>query len=382
MGKYTTYVGMDVHARSITAVSLNLKTGVTSKKHFGSDERSADVALWLSSLDQPLYCAYESGCTGFHLARDLREFGYDCDVIAVSTLARSTKDKQGKCDKLDARAILREIVNPMRSFNTVWIPSEEEEGRRELVRLYHQTISIAKDVKLRLRSFLMLHGYVWSEKTKTGKLKKPTGRAYETWLKTITFESDTATQTFKLLCNQMTLLKEEVARIKEAVDALARTSELKPYVDAFCAIKGIGTVAAVTAKVEMADPTRFKNARSVPAWLGVVPVNFSSGEKQCRGAITKAGNKYLRKTLTESVAGIAMWSGSPAKSVNVSGVSANVEAMACKANIRLRKKYLHLKNDLGKHSNKCRMAVVNELSRWLWVIGCEVKRSMETKPLT
>ncbi len=380
MGKYTTYVGMDVHARSITAVSLNIKTGVTSKKHFGSDKGSKDVAAWLSSLEQPIYCAYESGCTGFHLARDLREFGYDCDVIAISTLARSTKDKQGKCDKLDAKAILREIANPMRAFNVVWVPSEEEEGRRELVRLYHQTVSMAKSAKLRLRSFLMPRGHVWSIKTKTGRLKKPTGRAYEAWLKAIAFESDALTQTFKILCNQLDLLKEEAARIKQALYALAKTPEIKPYVDAFCALKGIDTIAALTAIVEMADPTRFERARSVPSWLGVVPANSPSGENERHGKITKAGNKYLRRALAEAVSGIAIWRTSHAKAVNAPGVSANVEAMARKANVRLKKRYLHLKNDLGKHGNKCRMAVVNELSRWLWAIGCEVKRSLDAKP--
>ena len=112
MRNYTTYVGMDVHARSIQASGVDVETGEVFGRSFGNCPTAADVAGWLATLPQPVYCAYESGCTGFVLARGLRELGIACDVIAVSTLPRSTKDRKQKCDKLDARAIRREISNP------------------------------------------------------------------------------------------------------------------------------------------------------------------------------------------------------------------------------------------------------------------------------
>ncbi len=101
MDKYSVYVGMDVHARSVTAQALNKHTGEVHKKRFGAGYGAAEIALWVKGLGKSAYCAYESGCTGVWLARDLRLLGIDCDVIAVSTLARSTKDRQEKCDKLD-----------------------------------------------------------------------------------------------------------------------------------------------------------------------------------------------------------------------------------------------------------------------------------------
>ena len=96
MRKYTTYVGMDVHARSIEASAIDVETGEVFGRSFTGCPTAADVAEWLGTLPQPLYCAYESGCTGFVLARGLRELGFDCDVIAVSTLPKSAKDKKQK----------------------------------------------------------------------------------------------------------------------------------------------------------------------------------------------------------------------------------------------------------------------------------------------
>lgn len=42
------------------------------------------------------------------------------------------------------------------------------------------------------------------------------------------------------------------------------------------------------------------NARSFAAWVGLTPSEHSSGESDSRGAITKAGNKHLRKALVEA----------------------------------------------------------------------------------
>ena len=48
---------------------------------------------------------------------------------------------------------------------------------------------------------------------------------------------------------------------------------------------------------EAVEFSRFRNARSFAAWVGLTPSEHSSGESDRRGAITKAGNKHLRKTL-------------------------------------------------------------------------------------
>ena len=89
--KFSTLVGMDVHARSITCSAMITETGEILAKKLTKSPKAVEVAAWLSTLPQPVYCAYESGCTAYELARGLREMGYACDIIAVSTLAKSTK---------------------------------------------------------------------------------------------------------------------------------------------------------------------------------------------------------------------------------------------------------------------------------------------------
>lgn len=61
----TIFVGLDVHARSIKAVSLDVMTGEVRCATFGYD--AGAVAEWVRSVDPKAKCVYESGVTGFDL---------------------------------------------------------------------------------------------------------------------------------------------------------------------------------------------------------------------------------------------------------------------------------------------------------------------------
>ena len=158
MDKYQpTLAWMYMHARLPLAQWLKKPARhspiASPSRTFSGDGREHELLEWLKKLPGPIRCAYESGCTGTHLARDLRKLGYDCDVIAVSTLARSSKDKKAKCDKHDAKILLREILNPMASYSTVWVPDAQTEADRSLVRAYRDAVDECKRAKQKLESF-------------------------------------------------------------------------------------------------------------------------------------------------------------------------------------------------------------------------------------
>lgn len=90
---HVTSIGLDVHARSITAVALDSITGEVHSKKFGYFP--AELASWILSFDSPK-AVYESGVTGFHLVRELRDLGVDCIVGAVSKMVKAPADKRTK----------------------------------------------------------------------------------------------------------------------------------------------------------------------------------------------------------------------------------------------------------------------------------------------
>lgn len=67
---------------------------------------------------------------------------------------------------------------------------------------------------------------------------------------------------------------------------------------------GVGPVTATAFVATLDDVTRFAGAHQVEAYHGLVPTEYSSGEKQRRGAITKAGNPRMRWLLVEAARGV------------------------------------------------------------------------------
>ena len=67
-----------------------------------------------------------------------------------------------------------------------------------------------------------------------------------------------------------------------------------------CTAPGIGPVTAATFVATLDTAERFEGAHQVEAYLGLVPREMSSGERQHKGRITKAGNSRARSLLIES----------------------------------------------------------------------------------
>jgi transposase len=66
-----------------------------------------------------------------------------------------------------------------------------------------------------------------------------------------------------------------------------------------CTAPSVGPVTAAAFCSTIDDVERFRNAHQVEAYLGLVPSEKSSGERQQRGHITKAGNTRMRRLLVQ-----------------------------------------------------------------------------------
>ena len=140
----TTFVGLDVHARSIKAVSLDVMTGEVRAATFGYD--AGAVAEWVRSTDPRARCVYESGVTGFDLQKRLSGLGVDCVVGAVSKMIKPSADRRRKNDRNDAEFLARMLS--VGNVVEVWVPDDECEAARDLTR----ALEDARDDLSRARS--------------------------------------------------------------------------------------------------------------------------------------------------------------------------------------------------------------------------------------
>ena len=123
MAKVRSWAGLDVHARSVLAVTLDAETG--ELRSAGLPGETPKVVEFLGRLPGPKRVAYEAGPTGYRLARALGSAGIGCVVAAPGKIERPAQDKL-KTDQRDAERVLRLLM--IDALPPVRVPTVE--GRR------------------------------------------------------------------------------------------------------------------------------------------------------------------------------------------------------------------------------------------------------------
>ncbi|MBQ9042145.1 MAG: IS110 family transposase [Eggerthellaceae bacterium] len=371
--EYGSLFGMDVHARSTTVRGFDFATGETRTKRFGDCPEPALIAEWMQEgFTGPHYAAYESGCTGFHMCRELRELGVDCDVVAASTIARSTDDKKRKNDRRDAKRLLSEMLSPEPSYSTVWLPDEECEGERDLVRARHDARQALKKSRQQANAILLRHGLAWNEKAPSGRLKTTWGRDHVKWI-----ESQSLPGSAQIALQHYLDAISEQAALARKLDAVVREHAAlprwKPAVDALSHVKGIDVPSAFLLAVEFGDFSRFDGGRAVSCWAGLVPSSSDSADKHANGHITKSGNPYVRGALIEGLSNMHVRKSEAKKLRKGQEVSGSVRRLCRQCDMRMAERHERMSKE-GKQANVIKVALANEMVRWVWAIGLAVER--------
>jgi len=381
--RYASVIALDTHARTTTAKGIDLTTGEEKTRRFNDCPHPVEIASWIKeNFADPHYAAYESGCTGFYLCRELMKQGIDCDVIAVSSIARSSDDKKRKSDRRDAKRLLKELLVSHTSPSRVWLPDEECEGVRDLLRCYQDAKDALKRSKQQTTALLLRHGFVFNEKTPSGKRRRTWGSAFMRWLDACDLGTEEANGTLVYYRQIVSENAERKARMFLRIEKLAQTERFRCYVDALRLLDGIDTYSAMVYIAEIGDFTRFKNGRSISMWTGTTPKSKASGEDQrANGTITKAGNASVRGALVEGCSSLDRRRYRPVRPKSDAQVSERVIGECNKCNRRLIERYRHLRYEQKKLANVAKIAVANEMIRWVLQIGTLVQEEQRLSTL-
>lgn len=110
----------------------------------------------------------------------------------------------------------------------------------------------------------------------------------------------------------LTLLETLNEQIAKADRKLEELVESDAKVKLLTSVPGVGKVTATAFVAAIDEVERFASAKEVRSYFGLVPREFSSGEKQMRGRISKAGSKRVRSLLVEVAWGIICRKSEPA----------------------------------------------------------------------
>jgi transposase len=163
-------------------------------------------------------------------------------------------------------------------------------------------------------------------------------------------------------------LTDKLNRMDTRIEELASLPRYKEKVKKLTCFIGVKTQTALATIVEISDFNRFAKAEKYASYLGLVPGENSSGDKQIRLRITKAGNTHVRKLMVEAAHSYGRGHiGYKPKALKARqfGNTPETIAYADRANERLRRRYYKLISR-GMKRNVAITAIARELSCFMW----------------
>jgi transposase len=357
------YVGMDVHTTNYTMCCFRYG----EEKPFAITEVEPNykkVIMYMQQVEKKVgeecefQCGYEAGSLGYSLYHKLTENGYECVILAPSTMPM-TKRRSIKTDKRDAISIAKCMA--YNTYSPVYVPIEEDNAVKEYIRMRDDVKVTHKSIKQQVLSFCLRHGKQYQE-----------GRSYWTqrhldWLGKQEFDNDVLQETYQ---EYLTLYRQTTDKIKmfdNRIEELSQRERYREDVGKLKCLIGVKTHTALATIVETGDFKRFKTARHYSAYLGLVPGENSSGDRVQRGGITKTGNVHIRKLLVEAAQNYSRGAvGAKPKALQKRqvGNDPRVIAYADKANERLKRKFYKIMFR-SKH-NIAVTAVAREMACFIW----------------
>ena len=349
----TLFIGMDVHKDSIAVAYVAQDHGaeVASLGTIGTRQCDIDQLIRkMQSKAKHLIFIYEAGPCGYWLYRYLRQKDYDCWVVAPSLIPKKAGDRV-KTDRRDAVQLAR--LARSGDLTAVYVPKVEDEAIRDLTRAREDTLSDRKDAKFRLKAFLLRHDIRYTGRANWSP-------AHLRWLSEVICPTPAQQIVFQEYVRAVNEHTERLQRLEQELQDHVQAWRLHPVVEALQALRGVQFTVAVTMVAEIGDLTRFDTPRELMKFLGLVPSEYSSGERRQQGSITKAGNTHARRALVEGAWAYRY----PAKvsrqlQLRLENQPKMIQDIRWKAQVRLCQRY-HRLVAKGKHANVVTGAIARE----------------------
>ncbi|MBE0417817.1 MAG: IS110 family transposase [Coriobacteriia bacterium] len=351
-----THIGLDVHKETI-AVAVLRPGGTEVDERVIPNTPEAIRKLLRKHRDvAATRICYEAGPSGYDTHRLITSLGYPCDVIAPSLIPRRSGVRV-KTDRIDARNLAR--LHRAGELSCVRVPTPAEEAVRALIRVREEVKADRRVARQRIRSFLTRYGKRYPH------ANDKWSHRFEVWARAVRFEEPCAQEAFEHLLAAYFVRDAQLAAMGRRIEELAGTEPLAVPVALLGALRGIGTLTAMTIIAETCDFSRFPDAGAYMAFTGLTPSEHSSGASRHQGSITKTGNRHIRRVLVE-----AAWAYRHAPAVRgklkvrLEGQAPEVVAYSWAAQCRCHGTFRRVAARKGAHAAV--VATARELAGFVW----------------
>jgi transposase len=275
-------LGLDLGKTSFHAVGLDARGSIVLRRRFSRPQ----LMRFIATLP-PCLIGMEACCGAHHVGRAFLKYGHEVRLMPPQYVRPFVKAQ--KNDYLDAEAIAEAVQRPTMRF--VPLKTVDQLDLQALHRVRDRLVARRTGVINQLRAFLLERG-----------LTPRTGRQHLARILPDVL-ADAGDALSPAIVDLIERLRAEWRALEESIRDLTRQVTMIARHDAACQrlveIPGFGALSATALVAAIGKGTTFRKGRDVAAWLGLVPLQKTTGGKPTLMGISKRGSAYLRRLLLQ-----------------------------------------------------------------------------------
>ena len=278
-------IGVDFHPEFQQIASVDTDSGEFQEKRLAHPAEAEQFYRDLAGQGKKVRVGMEASGHARWFERLLAELQLEL-WIGDAAQIRAKRVRKQKTDRQDAQLILKLMLKD--DFPQIWVPSWENRDLRQLLWHRHRMVQARTRIMNQLQAVALNEGLGCKK-----RLWRERGRQQLESFRLAPWAS-------RRRCDLLELLDRLNPTIAELSQAIEQEVENCPEAKRLMTHPGVGPLTALAFVLIIGEAERFQCGKQIASYLGLVPLEDSSGNRRRLGHITKQGNSLLRFLLVEA----------------------------------------------------------------------------------
>ena len=276
-------IGVDFHPEFQQIASVDTESGEFQERRLGHPAEAEQFYRALSGAK--VRVGMEASGHARWFERLMAELQFELRIGDAAEI-RTKRVRKQKTDRQDAQLILRLLLEDR--FPQIWVPSSENRDLRQLLWHRHRMVQARTRIMNQLQAVALNEGLRCRK-----KLWRERGRQQLESFRLAPW----ATRRRRDLLELLDRLTPTIAELSQAIE---QEVEKCPAAERLRTHPGVGSLTALAFVLIIGEVNRFRCGKQVASYLGLVPLEESSGNRRRLGHITKQGSSMMRFLLVEA----------------------------------------------------------------------------------
>jgi len=276
-------IGVDFHPEFQQIASVDTDTGEFQEKRLAHPAEAEK--FYRALVGQKVRMGMEASGHARWFERLVAELQFELRIGDAAEI-RTKRVRKQKTDRQDAQLILRLLLEDR--FPQIWVPSWENRDLRQLLWHRHRMVQARTRIMNQLQAVALNEGLRCKK-----KLWRERGRQQLESFRLAPWATRRRRDLLELVDRLTPTIAELSHAIEQEVEKCPAAQRLRTH-------PGVGSLTALAFVLIIGEVNRFRCGKQVASYLGLVPLEESSGNRRRLGHITKQGSSMMRFLLVEA----------------------------------------------------------------------------------